>query len=226
MSDLAERYEPYTTTVDPTDTTYDRLVLAKVEPAQDGSGWYVTSTKGWGIFVPNISGVPTPKAGDVLWNFGSIGQPVQGQILNNHVIWYRWPEQRAVHRATELARYAAEKRQRFERERETLDARYQALPEPFRARIDRFRAKDPDFRVDSEAYESFILQQAALLAAHFKTEDAVLAWERIGSKDGDPPYDHDRQMAEAPAGWSDGHSGNTYGCAVRFALALIRGESV
>ena len=218
MNDVAAEYEPYTTTVDPDDTTFDTLILERVEPFKDGHGWSVTSTEGWGCVVPNFGNTPTPRPGDELRTYGSIGRPIQGQVLNGHVIWYRTAEQRVVHRAQELARFAAERRERFERERDALDARYEALPAPFKARIDRFRAEDPQFRVDSESYESFVLQQAALLAGQFKDEGRIIEWAEI--------KDYEEQMRTAPDGWSDGHSGNTHGCAIRMAVALLRGESV
>lgn len=211
-------YEPYTTTIDPTDTQFDDYTVDKVDPTEDGSGWFVTSTESWACFVPRLSeDAPEPKAGDHLRLYGGLGFEIQGQVLNGHTLWYRNAEQREQRRADWLANYAREKRERFDREREELDARYAALPAPFKARIDRFRAADANFRVDSEAYETFCLQQATLLAQHFGDEGQIKAWAA---------QNYDAEMASAPEGWSDQHSGNTRGAAIRFSYALLRGEQV
>lgn len=220
-------YEPYSITVDPADTAFDDLQLASVTPASDKSGWSVSSEDGVGCFVPRLvervmvgAGhvTPEPQPGDTLRVYGLLGMPMQGQVLNGHVIWYRTPEEREVHRQRQLEDYAAARRRRFDVERAALDAQYDDLPAPFRKRIDRFRSAKPDFRIDSESYEMFCLAQAALLAAHFGTEEAVRAWNAIRS--------YDEQMRQAPPGWSDEHSGNTAGAAVALACAVLRGEQV
>lgn len=211
-------YKPYVTTVDPSDTVFDDYTIAKVEPQEGCSGWFVTSTESWACFVPRLSeDAPEPQVGDHLRLYGGLGSEIQGQVLNGRVLWYRTAEQRKQRRAEWLLNYARERREQFDRERDELDARYAELPEPFKLRIDRFRAESPDFRVDSEAYETFCLQQAALLADHFQDETRIREWEALS---------YAEQMASAPEGWSDQHSGNTYAGAVRFSIALLRGESV
>lgn len=221
-----ERYEPYSVVVDDADRNYEDRVLDKVVPFEDGTGWEV-GYGGWCCIVPKLvertlSGADhrevEPKVGDTFRVYGSIGRPIEGQVLNGTVIWYRDRDQRAERRRRDQVDAEASKQRRFAIEQVELDMRYARLPEPFRRRLDRFRSKSPEFRVDSESYESFCLEQAALLAEYFGTEEKVREWADI--------KDYDEQMAAAPSGWSDGHSGNTYGAAVRFAVALLRGEDV
>lgn len=224
---VADQYKPFHTEA-PASAQFEEWELTKVTAAEDGSGWSVTGDGGMGVFVPNISPadrpLPAPKPGDRLRVYGrGLGSEVEGLALNGRVIFWHSERQLKARRAAWLARYEIEKQERFERERASLDARYDALPAPFKVRLDRFRAEDPRFRVDAEGYESFILQQAALLFEHFRTEEAISAWARLGSAEGG--YDLEEQMRQAPEGWDDGHSGNTHGCAIAFARALARGET-
>ncbi len=221
-----DRYEPYSVVVDDADRDYEDWVLDKVVPFEDGRGWEV-GCRGTVCVVPKlVERTMTdadhreiePKVGDPFRVYGSIGRPIAGQVLNRTVIWYRDQNQRAERRRRDLADMEASRQRKFAIEQVELEMRYARLPESFQRRLDRFRGESPRFRVESESYESFCLEQAALLAEHFGSEEKVREWAAI--------KDYEEQMAVAPTGWSDGHSNNTYGAAVRFSIALIRGEDV
>jgi hypothetical protein len=220
-------YEPYSIEVDPDDLDFEDWTIASVEPYEDGEGWSVISTDSYGCGVPNLAEdrfdrslrvTPEPKVGDTLRVYARFGSPLRGQVLNGAVIWYRNEKQQAEYNRRWREDLHAKQRREFVLTVAQLDKQYEELPEPFKARLDRFRAEDPAFRERAEHYESFVLQQAALLADHFKTSDAVRAWKAID--------DYQEQRAQAPEGWSDDHSNNTHGAAIALACALLGGESV
>jgi hypothetical protein len=85
-----------------------------------------------------------------------------------------------------------------------MDADYDALPDDFKQRIDRFRKNNPDFRVDYEAYEMFCCMEAIKIANACKTVENVDKFYKSGNSKLVPDL-------------SDGHSGNTFGCACLLA---------
>ena len=149
----------------------------------------------------------------------------------------------------------------FEKGKAQLDVLYDALPDPLKNRIDRFRKEDPDFRWKEEAYEMASCAEAgrlykramdpefgvALKAAKIKgpTEEArkkaqwdwettdgirdwedtpenrLLAFDAINTKLNGYKYD---LMKTLMPEMDDGHSGNTWGHAVMFALRLVQGK--
>ena len=77
----------------------------------------------------------------------------------------------------------------------------------FRKRIDRFREEDPDFRVDSEAYELFCLAEAVKIANACETVENIEAFKNGKS--------------ELVPDLSEEHSGNTFYCACGLARAYL-----
>ena len=67
------------------------------------------------------------------------------------------------------------------------DAKYEALPDPLKARIDRFRAESESFRVDSEGYEMMAVWDAPKIQkalqpevdAGGKPEDVIEAFQAL-----------------------------------------------
>lgn len=226
----SSRYEPYSIEVDPADTDYEEWTLATVRPYDSGGGWEVANDD------HTMCGVPAltedrygralreplePKVGDTLRVYGRFGSQIQGQVLNGQVIWYRWPDQREAYRRRWVEDNDAKESREFILTRDELDRRYAELSLPFKKRLDRFRAEDPDFRRKSESYESFTLQQADLLIRHFGDAEKVRAWNQL---EADRKYDE--QHEQAPPGWSDQHSGNTHACAIGIAIAVLEGKEV
>lgn len=205
--------------------------ISKVEPYTDGDGWSITYSESYGCGIQRSrcpDGI-VPKVGDTLTTFGQFGYSFHGQALNGEVLWYLSPEEEEAEFQQYLAESERKRKQAFDENKAKLDADYDALPAVFKKRIDKFRRTNPDFRWDHEGYEMFCCTQAVLLAewALDKAEgdpadalERIDAWNAINSKDHDPPYDFKAQLQAVP-GWSDGHSGNTHGCAVILAKDFI-----
>jgi hypothetical protein len=201
----------------------ERGIITKVDAYEDGHGWSISYGESWGCGFRNV-GVE-PKVGDELTTYGQWGYSFHGQALNGKVIWYLTVEEEQAEHEAMVARNKAERLAAFEKNREQMDRDYDALPPLFKVRIDRFRKANPEFRVEHEGYEMFVCSQAVVLAEWAAAQDgdpgeAIDAWDKINSKDNDPPYDYKAQLAAVP-GWEEGHSGNTHGCAVALAKQYL-----
>lgn len=196
-------------------------VITKVEPYSDGGGWSVSYGDAWGCGFRDV-GVE-PKVGDKLTTFGQFGYSFHGQALNDEVVWYLTPaEEEAEHEARNAAA-DQKKRDEFEANRAKPDADYEALPETFKERIDKFRRTNPDFRWQFESYELFACTEALKIASycsinriaepedgHEPTADEnIVAFQKL-------PYEEQKK-----AGIADGHSGNTFGFACRLAYLWV-----
>ncbi len=92
----------------------------------------------------------------------------------NGVNLYYWSKERKQRYGEEAAEERRRRMKReFEENREEMDAKYGALPEVFRRRIDRFRGNNPDFRWMYEDYELFVCEEAVKIAEALETPEAV-----------------------------------------------------
>jgi hypothetical protein len=205
------------------DFEFEEVEVAGVHSEEDG--WTIERSDGWSFHVPRRHGVE-PLPGMIARFYGrGIGAIVRGLDLDGQEVFYKTPEEQA-----EEGRRCAEERDReqraeFERNREDLDAKYDALPEVFRRRIDKFRGNNPDFRWEFEPYEMSCCEDAVKIAGVAQDElggelnsldaDAIRQWfedyETL-------PWEE--QMARVP-GLFDGHSGNSFGCAVFLARVYL-----
>lgn len=92
-----------------------------------------------------------------------------------------------------------------------MDKQYEALPEVFRNRIDRFRSNNPSFRWEHERYELFVCEEAVDLANHIPNPDEL-------KKFFDLP--HEEQIKIHP-NLSNNHSGNTFGATCSLAYLYL-----
>jgi len=205
---------------------YADIVVEKAEPYSDGSGyWTVVWDNGTGTGVKAPEGVEI-KVGDTIRFYGqgagSVGGRKHGWALNGEVMEWLTPWERFAERVKWLAGYDRDKRERFAKDKARMDARYEALSPPLKARIDRFRAESADFRIDSEAYEMVACVDADLIANHLRPrveagEDAAAVVKEFY----DLPWEKQVEI-----GIDQGHSGNTFGGACSLARALLLGEKV
>ena len=191
-----------------------------------------------------------------IWPNFHLGGKTEGMALFVDGEWrdvfWRTPLERDVERVRWLAEHDREQREEFVEQKAELDAAYESLPDPLKARIDRFRAKDPSFRVQSEGYEMFCCTEGAKFyerAIKFRdhpTDPANIEINLFFSHEdrakNEKVWDVEQPADPAEAWllwvWSledykrqkvllrsdDGHSGNTFGGAMSLALALIRGQ--
>ncbi len=202
-----------------TDTEYEDHIITKVDgPSESGSyglsfrdlddppGYVGGGGCGTGPGCPVV-----PRVGDTLRLYGrGFGYSIRGMMINGIEVHYQTPEGDALRGALWSLEYKVGKAERFNDERPALMARVAALPRIFRDRLDRFAVANPLFWQDYGSYELFTCEEAAKIADVLKTDEAIVAWK-------DLPWDE--QVKTVPI--DDGHSGNTFGCAVALARQYI-----
>lgn len=156
----------------------------------------------------------TPKVGDKFVLHCYQGSLVRGLNLNGKLVYYKSDEQLERERQEWLEKNRREKQEAFLKNKAEMDAEYEALPANFQKRIDRFRENNPRFRVDFESYELFCCNEAVKIALACKTVEEIKVFRGAG-------WEIQKEIV------SDGHSGNTFGCACLLAqLHLESPESV
>ena len=91
-----------------------------------------------------------PREGDRVRLYGRANE-IRGVDLNGRQLHYQTQVESEMRQWQRTINSTLEQRERFERERDELDAKVAALSAPLQARIERYRAVDPDFRWKWEA---------------------------------------------------------------------------
>jgi hypothetical protein len=167
------------------------------------------------------SPIPVPEIGDKVAIYGSFGYPIRGLFIRKtdgwHCVYYRTPEEQEKHHQKEVAASELKEREAYEQKRPGIEARIAALPPEFRARFDRFNAGSSSFCWKFSEYELFGCEQAVAFAAICPTIEALEAFRELDSS---------QQRAMLPEGPQrdafSGHSGNTFGFAVRMAAIYLK----
>jgi hypothetical protein len=166
-------------------------------------GWTFGIQEEWGIKI---------KPGDVARFYGrGIGSTVRGLDINGVPCYYRTEKQQEEEHAKWVREREAEQKAEFEKNKASLDEKYNNLPAIFQRRIDKFRKNNPDFRWKYEAYEMFCCEQAVVIAKTLETVQAIENFIKL-------PFDAQKALVSE---LSKDHSGNTFGCSVRLAYLYV-----
>lgn len=184
--------------------------------------WSVTAN-GWTCGLSKARTTTTPKLGDIFTTYGQIGYAFHGQAINGQVMWYHTIAEEEAEHQRQVVEREQQQRDQFETDRARLDAAYEALPETFRERIDKFRNHMPDWRWKFEAYEMMCCTDAVKIARYCSIARLATEFE------GDEPTAADNVQAfeslpyeeQKKAGIDEGHSGNSFGFAVRLAYWYV-----
>lgn len=191
------------------------------EPTETGMGKV-------GCYLKRVEGGPVPEVGDLIRHYGrGFGYPFHGVEIDGEELFYRTPWERFAERMAMLAGFDRQSRERFEEQREELDAKYDALPEALKLRFDRFRAEDPDFRHEGEAYEMAAAWDGAKIADYLRPQAIVAKDEKAIERlvRDFHALSWEEQKAAIPD-LDEGHSGNTFAGACRLALGLLLGREL
>jgi hypothetical protein len=211
------------------DRRFRDLVIKKIDEHSftTDDGWSFGIQKQWPVAI---------KVGDIARFYGKgVGYAVRGLDINGVSCFYRTEEQQTKENAKWVRDYDYKQKAAFEKNRASLDEKYQNLPEVFQKRIDKFRTNNPDFRWRFEAYEMFCCEQAVIIASAIgqqligeamagglPIEEAKKAIAerapQVLKEFSDMPWE--KQLETVP-GLEDGHSGNTLGCAVALASFYV-----
>lgn len=252
LARLHDEADPRTIAQMKAEEPYEEGVLTEAKLSEDGKTWSLTwDSRGCGC--PARDGIEV-KVGDTLRIYSSGGSEFHGIDINGVEMFWHTPWERLAERVRWLAQHDREQRERFVKEKARLDTTYEGLSQPMKARIDRFRAEEPDFRIKSEAYEIFACSQADVFAARAKEaadagegQHEVDAWFGDGSFEREHPGQAERPASELtpPVRWllwwsklpyerqkelmpgmDDGHSRNTFGSSWYYGVRLLLGEDV
>jgi len=147
------------------DRDYEDLVLKEWKIV--GGEVEFTVEDGWTSFGMWPVGIPASAGMAVrIWGAG-LGFPLRGISLLVGEDWlpvvYKTKREIEVESAYWIAENQIRQHEEFEKGKEKLDALYDALPDPLKRRIDRFRSEDSDFRWNGEAYEMVACSEAGRL---------------------------------------------------------------
>lgn len=223
----------------PPDTHKVDEVIEKVTKRDDG--WDILTVSHTGFFLSRreiefkTECAVDPKPGDALRLYSRLGSEVIGVDINGQRVYLRSERECNLSWLGFRASNHRKKRERFAIERPELDRRYEELPPPLKSRIDRFRSEDPAFRADSESYEMAVVGDAPKIARALAEQEGWTINENLFVDQPEErveavvkafyerPYDEQRAVVPDLL---DGHSGNTFGCAVGLAQALLTGKEV
>jgi len=185
--------------------------ITKIKRVTESDDWYsieLDNSTGFGLekkygYVPQV--------GDEIKLCGEFGSEIRGVFANGKEIFYKSDEQLEQERKEWLENHEKEKQAKFKEQKAELDKDYEALPVEFQKRIDRFRKNNPRFRVDYESYEMFCCKEAVKIAETLKTPEAIEEFRTL-------EYEEQKKMVA----FSDGHSGNTFGCALALAYWYVK----
>lgn len=206
---------------------HDTMTLAKVEPST--GGFEITYDNGWSFWLkeqyePAAPHGLTPQVGDTVWQWprNGIGRPVRGLAINGTVLYYETEAEYDERTDREHAEADAKRKAEFEATGHIpLDQQYESLPPSFKARLDRFRAGNADFRWKFEAYELACCVDAVKIAEHFGNLDAVKSWHGLVNPWNNGIGHEEYMRVSKEIGMSDGHSGNSEAVAVRLAMEFL-----
>jgi len=196
------------------DKHFEDILIKNV--SEESDGYSVTRTDGWSFYVYKKHKI-VPKIDDTMRFYGrGIGSTVRGLAINGKVIYYKTEDQEDKEHEDWCKEQTKKSIAEFKKNKTKLDKKYNALPEFFRKRIDRFRKANENFRWEYEPYEIFCCEEAVIIADTLKTEKEILKWAKL---------DYKEQFKTVPI--SNQHSGNTFGCAVMLArLYLTQPEMI
>jgi len=197
------------------DTEFEEEIITKVTDEEDY--YSIVTENNWCSGVEKKYNI-RPIVGTKVRFYGKgLGSPIRGLMLDGKMVFYRTQQEQAEKDEQSTIDYYIDQRQEFEKNKTELDAKYNALPDIFKKRIDKFRRNNPDFRWKYESYEMFVCTEAVKIAEALKTVDAIKSWSGVGNLFNMLPYKEPRKQVLI----SDDHSGNTLNMATLLACLYI-----
>lgn len=198
---------------------YEDRVIKEVHRSGDGSHYSVDLEGNTGF--ARDFGQFEPKAGDAIRLF-TRGSFIRGVDLNGIEVDFKTEAELDAEHAALVAKSQADRKAKFNEDRERLNRDFSQLPPSFQTRIQIFRDHCPDFRWEFESYELFACMEAVKIADHLRmslgnapTEDDIRTAVTAFQQDADKQKDV----------ISEEHSGNTFGSALRLAQMHLLDES-
>ena len=208
---------------------YKEAVLDRVEAHIDSDGHQRYTIYFDNSFATDIiHDTIVPEVGDTVKFYGDgFGYPIAGIDINNQEVYYRTPEEMETEHRRGREEWHRQQYEGFLKEEAELNAKYDALPREFQQRIDKFRATNPDWRWMYESYEMSSCVDAVLIADTMQRVRGIskpmLDYEVHFEEFREQPWDQQSGLVTQMTGKElfDGHSGNSWGFAVRLAYHYL-----
>lgn len=186
---------------------------------RDDEGGWVVLMDSTGIFVPNDLCKQRPEPGERASFYGKgFGYEVRGIVINGRVYRYRTEAEAKQDHERWVEDQNAKRQAELNADRLDRDRRIASLPPEFRARIERFQSRRPDWRRDHEPYELFVCEEAVKIAA-WASSRMLLTPARTSLE----MFRDDRELQEKVLGASyHEHSGNTFSAALGLAAVYLQ----
>ena len=206
--------------VPPTTAATDpEFQIAKVAEVKQGDGGFELKRQdGWALFVQNPNNLPLPNVGDSVRFYGhGIGSTVRGVVCGENIYYYRTEEEDAEEHRRTIENMNLTKQRDFETNKPKWDEDLAALPEPFRARIERFMSRDSDWGWKFGPYEMFCCKEATKILNTVTDKDVLAGFGKL---------DIEKQKQLIPDLDYENHSGNTFGASVFLARVYLEDEDL
>lgn len=222
---MSKKHEKGLTSDTDHDCTYG--IVARVIEGEDYYEILDNQSTGFGL---NKKYGVVPKVGDFVRVYAQLGYTIRGiafatndgtltldeveaspLTVSWNVAFYNNYEQQEELDKIARKEADAKRKEDFEKNKSDLDAKYDALPDAYKARIDRLRRNNPNFREKYESYELFVCEQAIDIAAVLKSRKEIEDFHSL---------DFEEQQKIVPT-LDGGHSGNTFGMACTLAMLSI-----
>lgn len=193
------------------DDAYDESTIKEVSRHKGNFSITLENRTGFGFKAEYLGKMKQPEVGDLCRVYARWGDRIRGVDLRGEPVFYKTQVELDGEHEQWKVDYKERKRKDFEKNRRKLDRQFAALPDVFQRRVSWFRANDPNFRVDHEAYELSVCTDAVKIAEAMKTVKGVQRFAKMS---------YERQRKTVPDLY-DGHSGNSFDCAVRLARLYL-----
>jgi len=169
--------------------------------------------------------------GQVIQICGGLGRPIKGVKVDGKIIFFKTEDDLVKEHQEWLEKYRAEKKVKYEQNKDKWLADIEALPDTLRARMHRFMDADPKFLEDDQGYELFVVQESVKFSEYFKKvlsekfpggtasmDDAQALFKEFM----DLPVSERHKLVD----FSTEHSGNTFGGAVAIGMRVAMNVEV
>jgi len=198
------------------DDQYDEHRVKEVTKADNG---YEIRCEAFSLFLASddSSGV-VPKAGQTVRIWGKGFFAFRGLAFDGQIAFYRSQEEDEARRRQEVIEQKVQRMNEYEAERDSFNARVEALPDPLRLRVEGFREFGGDeWRWDYEPYEMASCEEAARIYRVCHGDEQQIQNFALLTPE---------QQRKRNPKMDTGHSGNTWGMAIRLAWLMARDDSL
>ena len=197
----------------------DRIETEVVTEVNEDADGTTMVRAGSGIFGLEAQYKGSVKVGDAITCYMVQGCMIRGVDVNGKRLYYKTDEELDREHKEFCANLDRDREEAYAKNKDKIDKQIAGLSPRLKARMDRLIKEDPKFLVQDGSYELFVMVEADKIANHLRPklegDTSQKNIERVCKKFFDLPYTQQAEVVD------EGHSGNTFGCAVQFAARVL-----